>query len=171
MDAWDLRRLYTFAFRRQNDAQKRGQKPRDRKGFCRMHVNSEVLEGIHLASPLFQDKNLKNLFDKIRRYRQEYEKEQGQWPIEDGEVLHDDAPYEPEEKETIEGGKGPEAATSSTDAIKRAGSTASSTGGLEEPFAALNLGCDLTPEQTLQLAEVLQSIGELEKGREPRSQR
>lgn len=28
--AWDLRMLYTFAYRRQNDAQKRGQTPRDR---------------------------------------------------------------------------------------------------------------------------------------------
>ena len=28
-DAWDLRRLYTFAWRRQRDAQKRGQTPRD----------------------------------------------------------------------------------------------------------------------------------------------
>ena len=29
-DAWELRRLYTFAFRRQNDAAKRSQRPRDR---------------------------------------------------------------------------------------------------------------------------------------------
>lgn len=29
-DAWELRRLYTFAFRRQNDAEKRSQRPRDR---------------------------------------------------------------------------------------------------------------------------------------------
>lgn len=29
--AWDLRRLYTFAYRRQLDADKRGQKPRDRR--------------------------------------------------------------------------------------------------------------------------------------------
>lgn len=28
-DAWDLRRLYTFAWRRHRDAQKRGQSPRD----------------------------------------------------------------------------------------------------------------------------------------------
>jgi len=31
IDAWDLRRLYTFCFRRQRDAAKRGQKPRDPK--------------------------------------------------------------------------------------------------------------------------------------------
>ena len=37
--AWDLRQLYTFAFRRQNDASKRDQQPRDR-GFqkCGKHV-------------------------------------------------------------------------------------------------------------------------------------
>ena len=29
VDAWDLRRLYTYAWRRQNDAAKRGQVPRD----------------------------------------------------------------------------------------------------------------------------------------------
>lgn len=29
VQAWDLRRLYTFAFRRQNDAVKRSQTPRD----------------------------------------------------------------------------------------------------------------------------------------------
>ena len=29
MDAWHLRRLYTFSFRRQLDTHKRGQKPRD----------------------------------------------------------------------------------------------------------------------------------------------
>ena len=28
-DAWDLRQLYTFAFRRQRDSSKRGQVPRD----------------------------------------------------------------------------------------------------------------------------------------------
>ncbi len=28
-DAWHLRRLYTFAFKRQNDAEQRGQRPRD----------------------------------------------------------------------------------------------------------------------------------------------
>ena len=30
--AWDLRRLYTYAYRRQNDAEKREQVPRDRVG-------------------------------------------------------------------------------------------------------------------------------------------
>ena len=29
MDAWDLRRLYSFGLRRQQDAKKRGQTPRD----------------------------------------------------------------------------------------------------------------------------------------------
>lgn len=28
-DAWHLRRLYTFAFKRQHDAEQRGQRPRD----------------------------------------------------------------------------------------------------------------------------------------------
>ncbi len=40
-DAWDLRRLYTFAFKRQGDAAKRGQRPRDWGG-VNLIFNTEV---------------------------------------------------------------------------------------------------------------------------------
>ena len=50
LDAWDLRRLYTFCFRRQLDTVKRGQMPRDRAcrcgDVCILSFANHVLEAL-----------------------------------------------------------------------------------------------------------------------------
>lgn len=61
IDAWDLRRLYTFAFRRQLDAAKREQRPRDwLKWAC-----SPTVFGNHLDQPCKNVRNVALIQDKL----------------------------------------------------------------------------------------------------------
>ena len=88
--AWDLRQLYTFAFRRQNDATKRNQRPRDCSGqryscfllpACSLFFTCSLPTWyMHVCfHQLLQDKKVKALFEKIRDLRTQWAK----WAIED----------------------------------------------------------------------------------------
>lgn len=93
LDAWDLRRLYTYAWRRQNDAAKRKQIPRDPGYPIPWWFYSNVPRYIYISFSKFQymdavsvpsfyefkagefpnasgqDPKIKELFNKIAKYR------------------------------------------------------------------------------------------------------
>ena len=163
-DAWDLRRLYTFAFRRQLDAKKRNQIPRDwdlEWPFCFhdsfLHVYRQLQD-----NPA-QDEKLGQLFQKIASYRKKWEDQQSlleEDARDDVPIHHDDEGYK---------------CASTAPAAGRAPSVASSNGAdgpkspdqvaAEQQLVAqlqdLKLA-DVTEEQKVELMKIMMDIEEEE---------
>ena len=185
-DSWDLRRLYTFMFRRQLDTSKRGQQPRDQGWVClnqlkfsqniRTHAYIYMCVCIRLCKiepfacviDLFhnipsQDDKVRKLFDKIGEYRKAWKLQEQQWLQDNGGAAETET-TEAENALYVE--SAPHEETTSTPA-QPAASTDSQVVPAPSPppdvvqqqLAELGMpGGTMTPEQQLELAKLLLEI-------------